>query len=119
LRLPVDTRLLPSNRASRVTAVVYVGKAPACRTSMMLRVDNAPPRLRLSAAHRSGTGNFASVWVNERSTLEVYMGGKLRWHRVVRAGTTPVVVAPALAGYANFIATDRAGNHAIRRIFWR
>jgi len=119
LRLAVNTRLLPSNRASRITAVVYVGKVAACRTSMMLRVDNAAPRLRLSGAYHSATRNIAKVRVNEPSTLEVYMGGKLRWHRVVRAGTTQVVAAPAIVGYANFIATDRAGNHTTRRIFWR
>jgi hypothetical protein len=119
LRLPVDTRLLPSNRVSRITAVVYVGKAAACRTSLLLRVDNVPPRMRFSGVHRTGTGNVAKVWLNEPATLEVYMGGKLRWHRVVRAGTTQVVATPSLAGYANFIATDRAGNHTTGRIFWR
>src|SRR4029077_19749643 len=65
LQFTVNTRLLKSNRASKLQAIVYVNTAPACSVSLSLKVDNIPARFLILKQHGGGL----TVRTNEAARL--------------------------------------------------
>ena len=119
IRLAVRTRRLPSNRTSRLRALVFVNGERACSRPFRLRVDNVPPRLLRLTATRAAGGGLLSVRVSERCSMRItgaYLSG--RQSRVLLARRT-FELRLARVGITRLILRDRAGNKVVRRLVWR
>ncbi len=118
VRLVVRTKKLPSNRISRLRALVFVNGKHACSNNFRLRVDNVRPRL-LQLATARGAVDLLSLQVNEKSWLKIV--GRHVHLRTVRvpAHRTIHLRLPASVRTAQLILQDRAGNTVVRRLVWR
>jgi hypothetical protein len=117
IRLALQTRRLPSNRASRLRALVFVNGKQACSRPLTLRVDNVPPRLLSVKTARGAGGVLLSVRVSERSSVR--LKGVRMAARMLPARRTVTLQLPATVGVGLLIVTDRAGNKVVRRLVWR
>ena len=117
IRLALQTRRLPSNRASRLRALVFVNGKQACSRPLTLRVDNVPPRLLSVKTARGAGGVLLSVRLSERSSVR--LKGVRMAARVLPARRTVTLQLPATVGVGLLIVTDRAGNKVVRRLVWR
>jgi hypothetical protein len=119
LRIPVDTRLLPSNRRSIVVGDIFVNAARACGVSANLNVDNVKAKVRLLRRRGTQTTNYLTLRANE--TVRVWI--KTRKHRyhtyTARAGKSLTLRVPHGVRHANVIAVDRAGNRTVAGVSWR
>ncbi len=120
IHLGVKTRLLRSNRASRLRAIVYFNGQQACPAlSFRLKVDNTPPRLSFLRTTTDGHLRLASFKVSEKSQMRIEGGGSKyrRWvgisgHRVINA------LLSLHVHKARLIVRDRAGNTIARKLVW-
>jgi hypothetical protein len=119
IRLPVRTRRLPSNRTSRLRAVVFVNGQRACSRPFRLRVDNVPPRLLRLTTTRAAGGGLLSVRVSERCSLTI-IGASLsgRRSRALPARRTFAFRVQPRVSIARLVLRDRAGNKVVRRLVW-
>lgn len=115
IRLRLQTRRLPTNRTSRLRAVVSFNGLAACSKSFRLKVDNTRPRI-LSLANR---GNRLFLRVSERSSVS-FVGRHVRRRRpvLIAARKNIVVRLPAGVRTARLVLRDRAGNIVVRRLRW-
>jgi len=118
VRLVVRTKKLPSNRSSRLRAVILVKGQPACSKGFRLKVDNVRPRLLLLSTTRSGRVHLLQVRVSELSSMSIVGRGVHRrtvliaGHRTIRAHLSARVTT------ATLIISDRAGNTVVRKLVW-
>jgi hypothetical protein len=115
IRMPVQTRRLPTNRISGLRAVVSFNGQMACSKAFRLKVDNTRPRLLLLTIG----GGLLRLRVNELSSMSI-VGRHVRHHRTVliAARKTIVVRLPASARTARLILRDRADNTVVRTLRW-
>jgi hypothetical protein len=118
LRLLVDTRRLPSNRASRVQALVYFRGTHACTATTRLKVDNVSPRLLRLRTSTAAAGRLVALRASERSWLRIVARGVHRERTLIAARREIEVVLPASTTRARLILTDRAGNRTVRTLVW-
>ena len=90
IHLRVPTRLLPTNRVSRLV-VVYSNSEGSGSVFFKLKVDNTPPRLLYLRTRSTGSGRLVSFRVSEKSQMRIAGGGpKYRhWVSVARAPVDP------------------------------
>jgi hypothetical protein len=119
IHLGVKTRLLRTNHASRLRAIVYFNGQPACSTSFRLKVDNTRPRLLFLHTTTDGRLRLTSFKVSEKSQMRIEGGGSKyrRWvgisgHRVINA------LLSLHVHKARLIVRDRAGNTIVRKLVW-
>jgi hypothetical protein len=106
LRLVVNTRLLRSNRTSKLLTVVLVNSARACSLPTRLRVDNTPPKLLLAKL----VANRLTLRTSEAVQLSVRAGARTLRTAHVRAGVTLTLTLPAAQQRETLVLVDRAGN---------
>jgi hypothetical protein len=111
--LTVNSKLLPSNRASSFLGVLYVNGTKACTATTTLKVDNIPPRL-LSLTVRPSAG--ATV-LQLRASESVTVTGLGRALKVAGRKTLDVVLKTP-HGTAKLTLRDRAGNTLKRTLTW-
>ena len=117
VRLPVRTTKLPSNRTSKLRAVIYVKGKAACTKRFRLKVDNVRPRL-LRLATLSGGSHVVSLEVNEKSSVKI-VGRNVHHPRVLIAAHRLVNLhLAASVRAARLIVSDRAGNAVVRTLHW-
>jgi hypothetical protein len=116
LKLVVDTRLLPSDKQSKLLGVVYVNSARACSVATGLRVDNKAPRLTLLKVRRQGAETLVTLRASEAAHLTVSATGRSpkRFSLVARK-TITVTLAGSLKG-GSLLLIDRAGNRTVRTL---
>jgi hypothetical protein len=119
IRLALRTRRLPSNRTSRLRALVFVNGQRACSKPFRLKVDNVPPRLLTLTTTRAAGGDLLRVRVSERSSMTI-TGAYVSRHRsrLLSAKRTFEFRLPAGVRIARLILRDRAGNKVVRRLVW-
>ena len=114
LRLPVNTRLLASNRQHSLRVVVFVNAAQACSLPATLKVDNQAPR-PLSIRIRAKGGKWQlTVKPSEAVRLSILRNTRTLRTTNVRAGTTAVLNMANNPHGTTLILTDRAGNRTSR-----
>jgi hypothetical protein len=113
VKLSVNTRLLPSNRAAKLLAVVLVHSARACSVSTKLRVDNTPPKLLLL---KLGSGGLLTLRTSETVRLEIRAGTRTLRTLRVRANATVTLTLPASHSPESVVLIDRAGNRTTRHL---
>jgi hypothetical protein len=119
IRLALRTRRLPSNRTSRLRAVVFVNGQRACSKPFRLKVDNVPPRLLRLKTTRAAGRHVLSVRVSERASMTI-TGAHMSRHRSwLSAKRTFKFRLSARVRIARLILRDRAGNKVVRRLVWR
>jgi hypothetical protein len=116
LRLPLRTKKLPSNRISRLRALVLYNGQQACSKRLRLKVDNVPPRL-LQLTTTRGAGDLLSLRVSEKSRVKV-VSPSVHWRGVISAHRTIHLYFPASLRSAQLILRDRAGNTVLRTLVW-
>jgi hypothetical protein len=117
VRLVVRTKKLPSNRRSKLRAVIFFNGKQACTLPFKLKVDNVRPRVLFLQTAR-GSGNLLSLRVSEKSSLTI-VGLHVSWRtRLIAAHRTVHFHLPSAVRNARLILRDRAGNTVIRRLFW-
>jgi hypothetical protein len=115
----VRTRLLRSNHASRLRALVFVNGQQACSTSFRLRVDNNRPRLLFLHTTTSGHLRRVSFEVSEKSQMRIAGGGPRYRHWVLIARHKLInATLPGRVRLARLILRDRAGNTLVRKLRW-
>ena len=118
VRLVVPTKKLPSNRISRLRAIVLVNGQQACHRRFRLKVDNTRPRLLLLATAR-GAGDLLTLRVSEKSWLTI-VAHHVHWQtKRLPARKTVYFHLPRSVRTAQLILRDRAGNTVVRRLVWR
>jgi hypothetical protein len=120
LRFVVRTKRLPSNRASRLRALVYVNGQQACSRVFRLKVDNIRPRLLLLATSRKAGRDLVTLRVSEKSWVTIGSRG-IKWPhpKVISAHRLSVLRLPARVRAAKLVVRDRAGNQVVRNLRWR
>jgi hypothetical protein len=119
IRLAVRTRVLPSNRTSRLRALVFVNGQRACSKPFSLKVDNVPPRLLRLRTTRAAGADLLSVRVSERSSLTItgaHVSRNRSW--LLSAQRTFALRLPGSVRIARLVLRDRAGNTVVRRLVW-
>jgi hypothetical protein len=117
VRLVVPTRKLPSNRISRLRALIRVNGQQACTKRFRLKVDNVKPRLLLLST--TGTGvHLLTLSVSELSSMSIVGRNVHRRPVLIAARRTIRVHLSASVRTARLILTDRAGNTLVRRLVW-
>lgn len=119
LRLLVRTRRLPSNRTSRLRAVVFFNGQSACTKTFRLKVDNIRPRLLRFRAIRTAYANVIELRVSESSVIRVHARGLRARSAHARARRTLFIHLPRRVHNATVVVRDRAGNSIVRRARWR
>jgi hypothetical protein len=118
VRFAVRTKKLPSNRISRLRALVLYNGKQACSKGFRLKVDNVRPRLLRLATARGGV-DLLTLRISERSRLKI-VGRHVHWHtRLIAARRTMTFHLPASVRRARLILRDRAGNTVVRKLVWR
>ena len=119
VKLVMRTRRLPSNRVSRLRALVLVNGQVACTKRFRLKVDNTPPRLLLLSTTRSARGDLLRLRVSERSSMAIVGRNVPRRRSALIAGHRTIEVRlPSGVRVARLILRDRAGNTVVRRLVW-
>jgi hypothetical protein len=119
IRLAVRTRRLPSNRVSRLRALVFVNGQRACSRPFRLKVDNVRPRLLTLKTTRASGADLLSIRVSERCSLRIIGAKDLgRRPRLLAARRTLQFRLPASVRIARLVLRDRAGNKIVRRLVW-
>jgi hypothetical protein len=130
VRLVLQTTKLPSNRRSRLRAVILVKGKLACTKRFGLKVDNVPPRLLSLATTRTNGAHLLELSVSESSSMSVVNRSgfvalhPLSGHAVFRrpvgisAHRTIRMRLSASVKTARLILRDRAGNTLVRRLVW-
>lgn len=120
VRLPVRTTKLPSNRTSKLRAVIFVNGQAACTKRFRLKVDNVRPRLLLLGTTRTAGSDVLRLRVSELSFMEV-VGTNVPHHRpwlIAPNRTYNNFRFPSRVRTARLIITDRAQNRVVRRLVW-
>lgn len=118
IRLALRTRRLPSNRTSRLRALVFVNGQRACSKPLRVKVDNVPPRLLRLTTTRAAAGHLLSVRVSERVSMTI-TGRHMSRHRSwLSAKRTVKLRLPGKIRIVRLILRDRAGNKVVRRLVW-
>lgn len=115
--LVIPTGKLPSNRASRLRARVFVYGQPACTNRFQLIKGGARPGLLLLATSR-GTRDLLTLRVNETSYMKV-VAPHMHW-RTNRVPAHKIVQfsLPASVRKGRLTLRDRAGNKQTWRLVW-
>jgi hypothetical protein len=118
VRLVVRTTKLPSNRMSRLRALVFVNGKQACSNNFRLKVDNVRPRLLEVATTRRAV-DVLTLRVSERSWLRIV--GRHAPNRTVRIPAHRTIHLRFLASLrtGKLVLWDRARNTVVRRLVWR
>lgn len=118
MRFAVQTKKLPSNRISRLRALVLFNGGQACSKGFRLKVDNVRPRLLRLATARGGV-DLLTLRISETSQLKI-VGRHVHWRtRLIAARRTMTFQLPASVRRAQLILRDRAGNTVVRKLVWR
>ena len=119
IRLALRTRRLPSNRTSRLQAVVLVNGQRGCSKPFRVKVDNVRPRLLRLTATRAAGRHLLSVRVSERASMTI-TGAHISRHRSwLSARRTFRFRLAGNVRIARLVFRDRAGNKVVRRVVWR
>jgi hypothetical protein len=119
MRLALRTRRLPSNRTSRLHALVFVNGQRACSKPFRVKVDNVRPRLLRLTATRAAGRHLLTVRVSERALMTI-TGAHMSRHRSWLSGRrTYKFRLPAKVRVARLVLRDRAGSKVVRRVVWR
>jgi hypothetical protein len=117
LKLPVNTKLLPSNRSSKVRAVVYVNAAVACQLTASLKVDNVKPKLLTAKVDLLASGKYRlTVSANESVRVYVMRGTKSLKRVFLAPRKTVKTLLPAAPNGLRLLVIDRANNTITRRL---
>jgi hypothetical protein len=117
VRLPVRTTKLPSNRTSKLRAIIFVKGKPACTKPFRLKVDNVRPRL-LRLVTLSGGVHLLSLEVSEKVSVKI-VGAHVHHPPVLIAARKTINLhLSASVRSARLILTDRAGNTVVRSLHW-
>jgi hypothetical protein len=117
LKLIVNTRLLPSNKQSKLLGIVYVNSTRACSVTTGLRVDNQTPRLTLLKVRHKGSETLLTLRASESATLTVFAKGRSARHVSLTRGKAITLVLTGSLSRGRLVLVDRAGNrtlHALR-----
>jgi hypothetical protein len=118
--LVIQTKKLPSNRASRLRVLVLVNGQKACTNGFQLVKSNRRPGLLLLAS-ASGTSkrNLLTLRVSKTSLMKV-VAHHLHWRmNQIPAHKVSQFSVPASVRKAVLILRDRAGHTLIRKVLWR
>jgi hypothetical protein len=118
VRLVVSTKKLPSNRTSRLRAVILVKGQPACTKHFHLKVDNVRPRLLLLSTTITGRVHLLQLRVSEVSSMAIVGRNLHRRPVLIAARRTIRAHLSTRVKTARLILTDRAGNTLVRRLVW-
>lgn len=118
IRLRVQTKHLPTNKASSLQAVVYVKGQQACTKAFTLKVDNTPPRLTMLKTSHTNRSDWVSFRVSEVSSLRLQATGLHRKPVLVKANTTVNMHFSRSVRSARLSVRDRAGNTHTYRLHW-
>jgi hypothetical protein len=116
LTLVVNTRLLPSNKKSRLTAAVYVNSAKACSLQTGLSVDNRPPTIKVVRTHLTKGATRITVVADENVLARLSASGKRLVSVHLRAAHATVIVVPHRYSKVSVTLVDRAGNRSARTL---
>lgn len=111
--LTVNSKLLPSNRASSFLGVLYVNGAKACTATTTLKVDNIPPRLLGLKVHHSSGQTYLQLRASEAVTV-TGLGRAVS----VPGRKTAYINLPVSHGSAKVALRDRAGNTLKKKLTW-
>jgi hypothetical protein len=118
LRIAIDTRLLLSDRRTRLTAAVYVNAVKACSVATRIAVDNRAPRLRIVRSRLSERTRTLTLRASETAQLRITSGGRTLRRLQARRGRSVFVALPRTMRRITFTLVDRAGNRSTRTISW-
>jgi hypothetical protein len=109
--VPVDTRRLKTNAVTTlVLRLRDAGQQVVCSTSVRLRVDNTPPRVRHLAARRHGAMVQVAFTPSEPITVRITpRGGKTVRHRLLTTKAFQTRLTTH-ASVVRIVLVDRAGN---------
>lgn len=110
LDIPLNTRLLPSNRSTSVQVVVYVNAAKACTLSASLKVDNVAPRLLSKSVRAAGSRWRVTLKPSEAVKLKLWSRGRLL--RIVTTNRSKKVSLLMSTRPTRVTMVDRAHNDA-------
>jgi hypothetical protein len=117
VRLVLRTKKLPSNRRSKLRALIFVKGQQACAKNFSLKVDNVRPRLlRLTTA--SGGVHLVSLKVSEKVSVRIAGAHVHRRPVLIAARKLINLHLPASVHTARLTLVDRAGNTVVRRLHW-
>jgi hypothetical protein len=116
LKLVVNTKMLPSNRQSELTGVVYVNSQKACSVSTRLRVDNQAPRVTLLKLRHQGDRTFVTLRSSEAARLTISVPGHKPRRFSVLTGKTITIVLTGSLRRGRLLLVDRAGNRTVRAL---
>jgi hypothetical protein len=119
LPISINTRLMPSNRYSRVIAFVYTNGSRACMVKTGLKVDNREPLFRLLKVHRTRGGSLITLRTSETVRVSFTEGARKLSTLTARGGRTVTLRLPVAVRAGTLELVDRAGNRVTRRIVWR
>jgi hypothetical protein len=111
LKLPVNTRLLPSNRRSRILVVVFVNGIRSCSAASELNVDNVAPSLALVRFGTAGNAILVTLKTSETVRISVTAQGRQLTSRTVRGGRNVTLRLPRRSSFTVAM-VDRAGNRS-------
>jgi hypothetical protein len=118
VRLVVRTKKLPSNRISRLRAVIFVKGQAACTKRFRLKVDNVRPRLLVLSTTRTAGVHLLQLSVSELSTMSILGRAVHRRPVLIAAHRTIRVHLSVAVKTARLVLTDRAGNTLVRKLVW-
>jgi hypothetical protein len=116
VQLPLNTRLLPTNRVSALNVILYVNNGKACTLPTTLKVDNTPPRILAKRLRRQGRRWRLTVRPSESVRFSIRSRGRLlRTAYLPRARLVSFLFPHARIPTA-FVMRDRAGNMTTIRL---
>lgn len=118
VRLVIPTKRLPSNRSSRLRALVFVNGVKACTNRFqLLKANTVRPQL-MSLATKGGKRNLLTLRVSETSLMKV-VARHLHWRtNQILANKVRQFSVPGSVRKAKLILRDRAGSIVVRKLIW-
>lgn len=116
VRLTVNTRLLPSNRRSLLTAVIYVNAVKACTVGTGLSVDNRDAHVRIVKVQVTKHAKLVTLRTSETVRLTITNRSHTLRRVAVLRGKAVTVALPLTLTKGTFVAIDRAGNRSSQTI---
>jgi hypothetical protein len=110
LTVPLETKLLPSNKKWPLQVLVYVNAAKACTLSTALRVDNVPARFLKKAVKARGSGRWTlTLRTNEAVHAFVFSKRKILRVVILYPGETKTIAVKTRP--TSVVLRDRARNY--------
>lgn len=116
LDVPLNTRTLPSNKASALNVVVFANQSKACTLATSLKVDNVAPKVVKKTFKKRGNAWFITVKPSEVVHVLVFSHNKLLKAAPTK-GTKPVTIKITGAKTPTAVVlSDRAGNTTFKSL---